>query len=374
MADQFTETTSKSWADNIGAAFSGLIIGLILFLASFAVLWNNEGSVNMSNVAKLSTQVSASAVDASNEGKFISVTGVLKADKVGDPNYLKPGEYASLSRNVEMFAWVEQSESKTEDKVGGGSETKTTYTYTKRWTSAPQETSSFKVPEGHSNPALPVKYSTFYSPSVKVGAYKVDAKSIWLPGSKSVAVNGNNIVPGAGRSIADNSIFIRKSPKGTFSAPDLGDLKISFYAVQSGIDVTAFGKQYDGKLAAYVHEGKDRIYRAFAGTREEALATMTNEFKMGKWMMRGIGFIMMWFGLSLFFGPINAFLKVLPILSNISKSIFGIITFVVALILSAVTILVAMIAHNIILLVVAIIVVIAAIVAFIRMRPAVKKA
>ncbi|MBI5701385.1 TMEM43 family protein [Candidatus Saganbacteria bacterium] len=374
MADQYTETSSKSWGQNIGAAFSGVIIGLLLFLGSFAVLWNNEGAVNMSNVAKISAQVEASAVNSGNEGKFVSVTGTLVADKLGDPNYLKTSNYASLSRFVEMFAWAEESQSKTEDKVGGGSETTTTYTYKKRWTSVPQETANFKVPEGHANPGLPVKNATFYSPAVKVGAFKVDAKSIWLPSSKHVSITGSNIIPGAGRSLSDNYIFIKKSAKGTFQAPELGDLRISFYAVPSGIDVTAFGKQSDGKLVAYVHEGKDRIYRAFAGTREEALATMTSEFKMGKWMWRGIGFLMMWFGLSMFLGPINAFLKVLPILSDISKSVIGVVTFLVALVLSAVTITVAMIAHNIILLVITILVIIGAIVAFLKMRPAGKKA
>ncbi|PIR76337.1 MAG: hypothetical protein COU32_02535, partial [Candidatus Magasanikbacteria bacterium CG10_big_fil_rev_8_21_14_0_10_42_10] len=52
-----------------------------------------------------------------------------------------------------MYAWVEESNSTTETKLGGSQETKTTYTYTKKWVDSVPNSSNFKVKEGHINPS-----------------------------------------------------------------------------------------------------------------------------------------------------------------------------------------------------------------------------
>src|SRR5215475_364000 len=108
MAD-YVERTHTGLLGNLGNAIKGVVVGLILFVASFAVLWWNEGRTDMSEVAKLSKPAPADKVDPALEGQFVSVTGPLQCDaKLEDPSYLNPVQAITLYRNVEMYAWVEK--------------------------------------------------------------------------------------------------------------------------------------------------------------------------------------------------------------------------------------------------------------------------
>jgi len=113
MPEEYTEVTKVSWGKRIEKSFKGIILGIILFIASFFILWFNEGRVDFSKIAKLSVPVEANFVDEKAEGKFISVTGKLESNQtIGDPRFLKPGPYIKLVREVEMYAWVEKTETK----------------------------------------------------------------------------------------------------------------------------------------------------------------------------------------------------------------------------------------------------------------------
>ena len=41
--DHFTEVTSQSWFSRIGGAFKGILVGLVLFVLAFPILFLNEG-------------------------------------------------------------------------------------------------------------------------------------------------------------------------------------------------------------------------------------------------------------------------------------------------------------------------------------------
>ena len=43
MSDSFEEVTSESWFGRLGNAIKGVLLGIILFVASFPLLWWNEG-------------------------------------------------------------------------------------------------------------------------------------------------------------------------------------------------------------------------------------------------------------------------------------------------------------------------------------------
>jgi hypothetical protein len=79
---------------------------------------------------------------------------------------------------------------------------------------------------------------------------------------------------------------------------------------------------------------------------------MNSEYTVITWILRLVGFLMMWIGLSMLFGPITAVLDVLPFLGNIAEGMIGAVTFVVAFILSAITILISIILHNILVMII----------------------
>ena len=125
---------------------------------------------------------------------------------------------------------------------------------------------------------------------------------------------------------------------------------MSYTALPNNVDVTLFGKASAGQLVPYEAKGTS-LYRAFTENREAAIQTLDTEYRLWIWIMRLIGFFMMWFGLVFCFGPINTFLDILPFLGTAGRFVTNAVMFGIALVLSIVTIVISIIAHNIFLLI-----------------------
>lgn len=79
-----------------------------------------------------------------------------------------------LKRHVEMYQWKETKESHTTQNTGGSETTETTYSYSKVWSDRPLDSSSYRHPDGHQNPDMPLTSRTFDSTGAHLGAYHVD--------------------------------------------------------------------------------------------------------------------------------------------------------------------------------------------------------
>lgn len=360
MADQYTVTTTTGWGSRIGNSIKGVLIGFIMFIISFGVLYWNEGRVDVSEIAKTAAEISATAqAPSGTDGQLVSTTGVLKSDeKIGD-TYLQPGDYIAIKRNVEMYAWEESEKSSSKTNVGGSQTTETTYSYSKNWTSSPESSAGFKQQEGHLNPTMLINANSVVVQNAKVGIYGVDMAQVTLPPYKGVQLNTSNTILSDGLTLANEQHLFKGT--GSMSSPQVGDIRVSYTIVPNPLNTaTIFGKLdlANSTINPYYGEKNARLYRIFEGTRDSAISTMKTEFTILTWILRGVGFFLMWMGLMSLFGPISVFLDVLPIFGSISRGGIGIVTFFVSLILSAITILVSMIIHNVIALIVVILAVI----------------
>lgn len=366
MPDQFTETTTTGYGSRIVNSIKGVVFGIILFVASFGLLYWNEGRVDLSTIAKTATEISATSVstDPSLNGKLISATGVFNSNKIiGDNLFLKPDRFIAAERKVEMYSWVEKSESHSKKNVGGSETTETTYTYTKDWKENPQLSSDFKHPEEHENPQKTLESVTNKVQNATLGAYQVEMSSVTLPQFTKLQLNQQNITLSQGTVLANDSyIFIGKNVSSSFDNPQIGDLRVSYSVLYPGNTATIFGKLDGGSISPYFDKDNNRLYRIFSGTRDEAISTFHSEYTFLLWIYRLAGFLMMWFGLLALFGPISVLLDILPIFGALSRLVIGVVTFLISLILTIVTILVSMIIHNLIALLIALAVTIALIV------------
>ena len=115
--DSYTETSSQSWGSRLMESIKGVLVGLILFIAAFPVLWMNEGCAiktakGLDEGVKVVTSVKADAVDPANNGKEVHMTGSAVTDEVlADKNFGISQKCIKLIRNVEMFQWKEESHS-----------------------------------------------------------------------------------------------------------------------------------------------------------------------------------------------------------------------------------------------------------------------
>ena len=368
MPDQFTTTATTGYGSRLVKSLSGVVFGFILFIASFGLLYWNEGRVDLSNIAKTAKVISAEIAnkDQSLDGKLVSATGIVNSNlSYGDNLFLNPDKYFAIQRKVEMFAWKETQNSTTHDNVGGSSTTTTTYSYSKDWEQMPADSSSFKYPSDHQNPQKTLDDFIGYTSPVTVGVYNFEPSTINLPSFTQVQLTPQNTTLSQGAILANDSyLFISNTKGSAFANPSVGDLRISYSVLRPGFEGTIFGALNGSSIDPYTDAKGNSLYRLFAGPRSQAIATYHSEYVLWTWILRGIGFLMMWIGLALLFSPIIILLDILPIFGEITGALVGIATFFVALILALVTIFVSMLLHRIVALIVALVIVVAAIISF----------
>jgi hypothetical protein len=355
MSDEYTEVEVISWGSRIGSSCMGLFLGILLFFASFFILYWNEGRVDFSQIASTAVEISATTPNPAAQGKLVSTTGSLTSnERLGDDLFLNPGLYIAVDRTVEMFAWEETSQTDTKRNVGGSETRVTTYSYSQDWTNTPSDSSSFNKPEGHQNPPKPLDdYSSRVS-QAQVGIYSLDIPDINLPNFNSLALNPQNITVRDRFQLMGNYLY---KGRGTIDSPEVGDLRIEYSVIPQGITVTALGKlESNNQIVPYFHQRNHRFYRLFTGTRDEAVSLLSNEYVIWTWVLRLVGFLIMWIGLLLAAAPISVILDFLPFLGSISRGITGTSTFIIAFVLSSMTILGSMLLHNLVALAIAVVV------------------
>lgn len=358
------EVTHTSWGQNIGKGFQSMLLGIVLFLGSFVVLWFNAGRPNQGKIAETSVEVNANEANSEVNGKFISLSGNLTTEEVlDDPTFIKPGKYITISRSAQMYAWKENVRTESKDEVGGGTTTVKYYSYSQEWTSMPSSSSSFNQKEVKAwerehnvsiyNPTMAIKSDSSTVNNAKIGVWPIDPQSISLPGGEDLELNADTVVEG--RDIQGDYIYI-KDGGGSLQNPQVGDIRLSYSVLKNDIPVTALGKASGNTITKYTIQqaAKNEVtfYRVFKGSREDAISQLKTEDKIMGIILIAVGFLMMWIGLSSLFQPLVAILKVLPFLANLGKGVIGAITFAVALVLTLVTVLLFAVFRNIIALIV----------------------
>ena len=77
--DRFKEVTRQSWFSRIGGAVMGVLVGLVLFVLAFPLLFWNEGRAvttykTLQEGGNIVVSVAADKVDPSNAGRLINLT------------------------------------------------------------------------------------------------------------------------------------------------------------------------------------------------------------------------------------------------------------------------------------------------------------
>ena len=367
MQNQYTQVTNTNFISRIFSSIVGVLVGVILFFGSFALLWWNEGAVDFSKIAKTAIEIKSTTQDKANNQKLVSTTGPVEANSViGDEPYVQIGQYIVLNRKSEVYSWIEEKNSKENTNTGGSSTTTTDYTYTKKWTNTPADSSKFQYPADHANAPKSIEDKEIKADASRVGVYYFENNTVQITGLKPLTLNSaNTSLPDGAELIGSEYIYIGR---GSYTAPNIGDIRLSYTVLPAATKVTIFGKLEGRSIAPYFDKNNNKLYRLFVGSRDEAIVTMRSEYTTMLWIFRGVGFLLMWMGLAMVFAPISVLLDILPIFGTISRGLIGAITFAVALILSIITMMIGMIFHNIIALVVAILLTIVLMVAYIQMK------
>ncbi len=336
--DTYTEVTNQSWLSRLRGAFKGVVFGLLMVLLACWLLFKNEGRAverykTLKEGGGAVVSVSADTIDAAHEGKLVHTSGLAATS-----GFLTDGDFAvtanaiHLQRDVEMYQWRQSEETKTRNKLGGGTETVTTYSYTKEWSDRHIPSSSFKRPEGHQNPGPPAHASrTFTAPEVTLGAFRLSSGLISSMSSyQPLPVSSIDLLPAHLRlnaKLHNGGIYLGRNP----ASPEVGDLKVTFRYVEPGA-ISVVAAQRGGGLEPYRASTGGTIellatgYVAADGmieTAQQANRTLT-------WMLRVAGFLLVWFGLRTIFRPLSVIADVVPAIGRLVAAGTGSVSFMLA--------------------------------------------
>lgn len=323
---------SKNFGDKLVGSIGGVVIGVIVFLLSFVVLFNAEGRTDYSVVAKKAVSVE----EASGDQDFVYVTGnLLTEGQIGDDTYLLEDDYAAVDRKVEVFSWVENVKRDENDVKY--------YEYNREWVDTPPDTDKFHERRGHENYEKEVQDLRKLAPKGFIGDYEVSMDKVKLPSFKKLNLNDENVYLDSYSEIIDNHVFVGY---GSYSDPDIGDMRIGYSVVPTGDKATVFGRPDGKKIDPHHGENEKGLYRIMWGTVDDAGTKLKEEYKTQGWMYRIGGFLMMWIGLLLIFKPLTVAFELLPFVSKLGKAAVSAVTFLVALILTTIVSTVSMVLHN----------------------------
>jgi Transmembrane protein 43 len=351
MADSYTEVTSQSWFSRIGASIQGTLFGIIVIPLMILLLWWNEGRAvttanSLKEAAAAVVHVAADKVDPANEKKLVHVTGDAKAaGPVVDTNYGISVPALRLVRSEEIYQWVENTNTETRQKVGGGEETTTTYTYDKQWVDAPVKSAQFKKPDGHTNEGdLVAGNADFSAEKVTLGAFKVPANFVKQMGSRikhAVTDADLTTLPSdlkARTKIQDGAFYIGPNPQ----EPKIGDVRTTFEIVKPGT-FTILAAQLSDTFEPYQTKAGNAIEFIEAGT--VSAEKMFKDAAVGNmiftWLLRFVGFLFMAFGFMAIMRPLSVLGSVIPFIGNIIGMGTGLISFAIAGTISFVVIAIA---------------------------------
>lgn len=325
--DEFTETSSESWFGRIINSIKGVAFGLLLIVGSvFLLSYNENRAVKTAKSLKEGVgaviDVAADAVNAANDKKLVHVNGLATTKHLlTDPVFAISDMALWVKREVEMYQWKEEKHSETKKKLGGGTDTVTTYDYDKKWAKEPIHSSSFKKPEGHTNPdSMIAKSDTLYAKDATLGAFKLTTGLITkMQGDVPLAL-GEVHLAGLPASLKDKA----KLSGGAFyfgkdyAAPEIGDQRVTFRTLTPG-PFSVISRQTGDTFEPYVTKAGGEIERVESGTVSANLMLQHAETENNNltWILRLVGFVLMAFGISMIISPIVVFADVIPFLGSV---------------------------------------------------------
>jgi len=355
-ADSYTEYGGRSWGSRLIESIKGILIGLVMFIVAFPVLFWNEGRAvqtakSLGEGASEVVSVASDNVETTNEGKLVYVTGdATTTDSVSDPKFGVTVSALRLERVAEMYQWEESKTSNSQKHLGGGETTVSNYKYEKVWSPKLINSGGFKQASGHENPqTIPVTNQTWTAKSVTLGGFtlpdvlidKMDKTERYAADEQAVS----NAAPDVQNrfKLRQGGYYLGENP----GSPAIGDTRIAFKVVRPAT-VSIVARQIQNTFEAYQAKAGGSVLLLTYGTvgPDAMFKTAEKANKTLTWIFRAAGFLLMSIGLFLIFNPLAVVADVVPIFGSLLRA--GVAGFVglVASALSLVTISVAWLTYR----------------------------
>lgn len=330
-------------------AFVGILVGIAMFFGSFALIWWNEGNAvddfrSIGELDQLTVAASAEKVDPKNEGNPVHITAEATTEERLEDSAFGIGAVAiRLQRRVEMYQWEESSNSKSDSS-------EKTYSYRKVWSEKAIQSAKFNEASTHKNPGMKWSKYTPNASDVSFGqAFKLPEFLIEdldnftaLPVKETPPEIPNAKLHEGGLYISDGG--------GSESFPMIGDYQVKFSVVNPGpasLIAKQVGNSFEKWRTEKVDPPKEKfIIRAGTHTQSALIEILEDRAKLIMWLLRGGGFLLMFFGILAIVKPISVIADAIPFIGNFIEGGIAIVAGLVAGILTLITIIIAWVAHR----------------------------
>ncbi len=351
MSDDFyVEESYQSGFSRLGGSIVGVLFGIVLLIISFPLLFWNEGRAvktarSLEEGASVVISTSSDKVDSANENKLIHITGeAITTEELSDSQFKVSLKALRLRRVVEMYQWRETQKEHEEKTLSGGKRKITTYSYDKIWSDKLISSSSFKESTLHPNPSSkPYESESWDAGKVNVGAFTLSKSLIDdIDNFQRYDIASNSSVTQTGLRTINGYYYRGTSP----DAPQIGDVRVTFQVVKP-TQVSIIARQTQNGFSAYhTKAGRDiELLTVGVKSAEDMFKAEEQSNAILTWILRAVGFFLMFFGFMLITGPLTTLLDIIPLIGGFFSGIvgfgIGLLAFGLSLILSLTTISIA---------------------------------
>ena len=342
----YTETTTTTYGQRVKKSFGGIGSGILLFIVGTILLWWNEGravkTTKMLNEAAGVTveMTDIGTIDPQFDGKLVHATGMTATiDSLIDSDFGVGVTAVKFNRKVEYYQWVENSKSQTKDKIGGGQETVTTYTYEKKWVNSPVASENFHDPEyqGANRIRIAIDDLRQTAENVSFGAYRLTKSQIssisgdqpYVFSEKDSERISNELfkeecqVDTTLTVKVQNNVISFGSNSGT---PQVGDVRVTFTKVLPG-EVSLMAQVSGDTFVPFTAKnGKSfSVLEMGVKSADQMYEGQHSANKIWLWILRILGIFLVIGGLKGIFGFIETLAKVVPFIANIIGAGVGLV-------------------------------------------------
>ena len=324
MADSVSKTEHVGIFSALIQSIKNVLAGGAFLLIAPCVLFFNE--CNSVEIAKslaegsgLVVSVASDTVDPSNESKLVHTSGqAATAETLSDADFGISVNAIKLQRDVEMYQWEEKKTTKTE-----GSKKTTTYNYTEGWQDDLIVSSSFEEQAGHNNPSsMPYEDKAMVAQVVTVGAFTLSSGQIG-----DLSASGTYTPETSSHTIKDGYLYLSANP----SSPVVGDVRIQYKVMMPG-PISLVAQQSGSTFSSYQTEaGKSlSLIQSGTATAEDMFAAAQSANVVMTWVLRLVGFMMIFGGLNLLIGPLRVVGQRVPFIGGLFGAGLSLVTFLIA--------------------------------------------
>lgn len=346
-----TRTTKVGYGSKLGSSIKGIFGGFIAIIVSIVLLWWNEGNSvkEIKKVAegkKNTISIESNKVLSDYEGELVHLSGFATTDEIIADTYFGVAVNAiALERKVEMYQYKENVKREEKDNLGGSTTVTETFTYEEVWSSNLIASDKFQE-NWRTNPKqFTNEQKSWYANTVSLGAFTLSEGLVnAMSNYENLPVNEEEFIDKSGRfSVQSGVIYFGQNP----ASPKIGDERISFkvlYPQQISVIAQQSGNSFKpyktkvGKTILMVAQGDvsaDEMYE---------MEEQKNAFI--RWLLRLLGFVIMFIGFAALFKPLAVAGSVVPFIGKIVGFGTGLIAFVLAFTISLTVIAIAWIVYR----------------------------